>query len=229
MPTTSTFTVRVNGNFASVTCAPFTYAYRWSDPATWGGDIPPIDGDTVYVPKGMVLLVDQSTPNLFIIIVEGSIVFADEQEMLIETGSIIVNAGTFTAGTEQNPYQNKLTFLLHGGYYDKQLPGFGNKAIGCHCCKFDMYGTPRTLTWTELAATADIGETSITLRSPTDWQAGEVIVIASTSTDHYESERRTIVSYDNNTGVLTFDEPLVHKHLGMVEDFGSGVTLPMRA
>jgi hypothetical protein len=75
--------------------------------------------------------------------------------MTIETGSIIVNFGVFQAGTEQAPYQNKLTFLLHGDYYDKQLPGFGNKAIGCHCCKFDMYGTPRLRTWSELTTTAN--------------------------------------------------------------------------
>ena len=230
LPSAFTFDVRINGNYASLNCSNFTYAFRWSDPATWGGDIPPIDGDTVYVPKGMVLLVDQSTPNLKTIIVEGSIVFADEQEMVIETGSIIVNFGTFTAGTEKKPYTNLLTFVLHGGYYEKQLPGFGNKAIGCHCCKFDMYGTPRTPTWTELAATAMPGNTSIQLLNPADWRSGEQIVIASTSTDHYESERRTISSYDNTTGILTFDEPLLYKHLGVVETFGSGSdSIPMRA
>lgn len=53
------------------------YAYRWSDTVTWGGDLAPIDGDTVYVPKGMVLLVDQSTPILYLLLVEGTIIFAD--------------------------------------------------------------------------------------------------------------------------------------------------------
>jgi hypothetical protein len=86
---------------------------------------------------------------------------------------------------------------LHGGYYDSQLPGFGNKAIGCHCCKFDMYGTPRLLTWTELAVTANVGDTNITLTQTVDWAIGELIVIASTSADHYEAERRTITSYDH--------------------------------
>jgi len=71
--------------------------------------------------------------------------------MTIQTGSIIVNKGIFRAGNENNPHVNKLTFILYGGYYDKQLPGFGNKAIGCHCCKFDMYGKVRNKTWTELA------------------------------------------------------------------------------
>lgn len=228
LPDQLSFVVSINGNVASKNVADFFYAYRWTDPATWGGDIPPIDGDTVYVPKGMVLLVDQSTPNLKTIIVEGSIIFADEQEMVIETGSIIVNFGVFRAGTEKVPYTNKLTFLLHGGYYDKQLPGFGNKAIGCHCCKFDMYGTPRLLTWSELSVTADVGATNITITDTVDWAIGETIVIASTSHHHYESERRVITAIDTNTKVISFDDPLLYKHISVVETVGSG-SFPMRA
>lgn len=90
MPAKSSFSVRIAGNTASLTCDSFVYAYRWSDPLTWGGDLPPVDGDTVYVPKGMILLVDQSTPNLYTIIVEGSIIFSDESEMIIETHFLIV-------------------------------------------------------------------------------------------------------------------------------------------
>lgn len=37
------------------------YVMRWSDIRTWGTDMPPVDGDIVSVPKGMTLLVDQST------------------------------------------------------------------------------------------------------------------------------------------------------------------------
>jgi len=78
IPSANTFEVKIDQNRVPVTCDNFTYAFRWSDPATWGGDIPPIDGDTVYVPKGMVLLVDQSTPKLQIIVVEGAIIFEDK-------------------------------------------------------------------------------------------------------------------------------------------------------
>lgn len=215
LPAQLSFQVSIGGNIASKSVPDFFYAFRWSDPATWGGDIPPIDGDAVYVPVGMVLLVDQSTPNLKTIIVEGSIIFADEGEMVIETGSIIVNFGVFRAGTEQVPYTNKLTFLLHGDYYDKQLPGFGNKAIGCHCCKFDMYGTPKTFTWTDLNATANIGDTSITVNDAVDWNVGDLIVIAASGADHYEAERRTIATISGK--VITFDEPLLNKHIGVIE------------
>jgi len=62
----------------AITQAKFRYVLRWSDHRTWGTDLPPVDDDLVHVPKGMHLLVDQSTPILEGIIVEnGTIEFAD--------------------------------------------------------------------------------------------------------------------------------------------------------
>lgn len=43
---------------------------------------------------------------------------------------------------------------MHGDYYGTQLPGFGNKVIGCHSCTFDLHGEKRDKTWTELSITA---------------------------------------------------------------------------
>lgn len=77
MPTVNTFVVTVNSNIAVIKSNPFLYGYRWSDESTWGGDFPPTEGDTVYVPEGMVLIVDQSTPPLQLILVEGTIIFSD--------------------------------------------------------------------------------------------------------------------------------------------------------
>lgn len=45
---------------------------------------------------------------------------------------------------------------MHGGYYDKQLPIFGNKGIGCLNCKFDMHGKPKDKTWTLVENTIDV-------------------------------------------------------------------------
>lgn len=40
------------------------YVYRWSVQDTWGGDVPPVDGDLVYIPERMILLVDQNVPKV---------------------------------------------------------------------------------------------------------------------------------------------------------------------
>lgn len=160
------------------------YGYRWSDESTWGGDFPPTDGDTVYVPPGMVLIVDQTTSKLFLILVEGVIIFSDETPLTVQAETILVTYGRFQAGTEDNPFMNQLTFIMSGSYYDKQLPAFGNKVIGCYCCTFDMYGKVRNVTWTELSQTSSSGTTKVTLTTAVDWQVGEDIVVASSSFSH---------------------------------------------
>ena len=72
----------------------FEYVMRWSDARTWGTDLPPVEGDLVYVPKGMALYVDQSTPILEGIVVEdGALIFADEADMEIHTKFITLKGG----------------------------------------------------------------------------------------------------------------------------------------
>lgn len=63
LPDGNSFEVNLNGNKAIVESG-FEYVMRWSDIDTWGTDLPPVEGDLIYVPKGMTLYVDQSTPKL---------------------------------------------------------------------------------------------------------------------------------------------------------------------
>ena len=113
--------------------------------------MPPVQNDLVYVPKGMSLFVDVSPPFLEGIIVEdGSLIFADEGDLEIHTNFITINKGQFIAGTEEEPYQHQLIFVMYGHYYGKQQPIFGNKGIGCRECTFSMHGRVRTKTWTTL-------------------------------------------------------------------------------
>ena len=115
---------------------------------------------------------------------------------------------------------------MHGGYYGKQQPLFGNKGIGCLNCKFSMYGAPRAMTWTTLSATVNVGATTLTLTDAVDWQVGEEIVVASTSFVHEEAERRTITAKSGNT--LTVDSAFKFKHVSEAETHGTDL-LEMRA
>lgn len=67
---------------------------------------------------------------------------------------------------------HKLVFTLHGGYFDKQLPTFGNKVLGCRNCKFNMHGKERTKTWTLVASTINPGDTTFDVLETVDWVAG---------------------------------------------------------
>jgi hypothetical protein len=57
------FTVMV-GTSNAILRDTFFYVLKWSDSRTWGVDSVPVDGDLVYVPTGMTLLVDINTPIL---------------------------------------------------------------------------------------------------------------------------------------------------------------------
>jgi hypothetical protein len=194
---------------------------RWSSSATWGGEVPPREGDTVYVPPGMTLLVDQSTPYLNTIIVEGGkIVFSDEADMTVDANYFILIGGEFRAGLPSAPYSKKLTITLHGGYYDKQLPYFGNKVLGCMNCKFNMHGTVRNPTWTQITKTISPGENQVQLLQAVDWLPGESIAIAATGFNHYESEQRTITAVSPDKKTLTVDAPFTYRHFSGTERYG---------
>lgn len=165
--------MKVGSNFG-LTKQSFSYVMRWSDIRTWGTDMPPINGDLIYVPAGMNLLVDESTPILAGILVQnGTITFADESDMTVQSGFITMVGGKFIAGTENHPYQHQLTFIMHGGYYGPQAPMFGNKGIGCLECFFSMHGQVRSVTWTSLSITATAGSNSIMVQDTVDWRVGE--------------------------------------------------------
>lgn len=187
LPKQVLFEVHV-GDIPAILEKRFRYVMRWSDPRTWGTDLPPIDDDLVYVPPGMHLLVDETTPILEGIIVEnGTIEFADESDMTVSSGFITLRGGEFIAGTEEDDYDHKLTFVMYGNYYAPQQPMFGNKGIGCLECKFSMIGKKRTPTWTMISTTINAGENQFTVIEDVDWQVGEHIVVASTSYDHNEA------------------------------------------
>jgi hypothetical protein len=57
LPEKVMFEVNIGG-IPAVIQKRFRYVMRWSDPRTWGTDLPPIDDDLVHVPPGMHLLVD---------------------------------------------------------------------------------------------------------------------------------------------------------------------------
>ena len=90
-----------------------------------------------------------------------------------------------------------------------------------------MYGTPRTPTWTTLAATISPNTNTLTLAEDIDWQVGEEIVVASTSFYHWEAERRTITAVNGRT--LTVDKNFIYTHVATVETYGTNDRLPMIA
>ena len=114
----------------------YRYSSAWSDDTTWGGEYAPVDGESVYVPAGLNLLVDvDKSPILNAVIVEGSLTFAPDltdplHEREFDAHYIFMNKGTMEVGTEDFPYTSKLQITMHGNVYSPYIPTFGNKVIG---------------------------------------------------------------------------------------------------
>lgn len=134
----------------------FRYVSRWSDTETWGGDVPPLEGESISIPAGQHLLVDvDSTPQLVAIIVEGSLIFAPDDDSThlrtLDAGYIMVYGGYMEVGTEDFPYTSKLQITMHGDRWTPYLPTYGNKVIGVRFGILDMHGVTRDIVWTRLS------------------------------------------------------------------------------
>lgn len=67
---------RIQGNGQIVCGDKFLYGYRWSSDSTWGDDGQPEEYESVWIPKGLTLIVDvPNPPPLKEVIVEGSLIF----------------------------------------------------------------------------------------------------------------------------------------------------------
>ena len=91
-------------------------------------------------------------------------------------------------------------------------------------------GRVTPITWTRLAATANVGDSSITLEKSVNWLVGDKIVIATTGHRHsqIESEIRLVQSVSGDGLTLELDQPLTYMHLGISETF-KGISVDFRA
>jgi hypothetical protein len=134
----------------------FRYVSLWSDETTWGGDFAPIEGDTVWIPAGLNLLMDvDSTPKLNLVLVEGALIFPphDSNEDHLRTFDatyVMVKGGYLEIGTEEFPYTSKLIITMHGDKTTPEMPIYGSKVIGVRDGVLEMHGVPRIPTWTNL-------------------------------------------------------------------------------
>lgn len=104
---------------------------------------------------------------------------------------------------------------------------FGNKGIGCLECFISIHGKVRQYTWTMLSTTIAAGDSTFTVQDPVDWAVGEEIVVASTSFDHNEAERRIITAISGSS--VTVNAPFKNMHFAGVQTYGGKDKLEMRA
>jgi len=99
----------ISGNRVATQGLLYRYVSVWSSDTTWGGEFAPLEMESVYIPTGLNLLVDvDSTPQLNLIMVEGSLIFAPESDpthkRTFDARYIFLNKGYMEVGTEEFPY-----------------------------------------------------------------------------------------------------------------------------
>jgi hypothetical protein len=188
----------------------------WSSKFTWGGADPPIEGDLVVIGASQTIYFDAKTPILTgVIILGGSLIFDDMQDVSLQAQYIIIVAnGRLQIGTEQQPFTHKAVITMYGNVRSIELPIFGSKVTAVRNGTIEMHGKNVGVTWTKLSATANAGDTTITVKdSVSNWPIGGQIAIATTGDFQSmgETETRFITAINGNT--ITLDSPLKFTHL----------------
>ena len=186
---------------------------RWSDPATWGGQLPQA-GDTVTIPADKTVLLDTSPPTLKGVQIDGTLVF-DERDLTLSADWIMVH-GKLQIGAEGAPFSHKARISLTGTNRDENIMNMGPKVLGVMGGTLDLHGEDRA-SWTKLGATAEKGSNKLTLESNPGWRVGDRIVVSSTDYDPFQREEATVTAVSGN--VLTLDHPLANTHWGTVQTF----------
>ena len=209
--------VEVDGNFAITYGHTFYYIDLWSSNYTWGGQLPPEDGDFIVVPRGQTVAIDVDTAVLsFLLIQGGTVMFLNERNVSLHTHYILItDNGTLQAGTEEEPFTSKLEIVLYGNPLSTELPVYGAKTLAVRNGILDLHGKVVNVTWTRLDVTANPGDTVITLQEPVPWEVGGKIIIASTSYDYRENEEVEITDIDSTGTILTIDPPLQYEHISV--------------
>ena len=206
----------------------FLYADLWSSSTTWGGEVPPREGESVWIPKGQNIVLDMATGHLGLVLIEGNLIVDDVYGITIDANYIFISGGMMQIGTEDKVFENEITITMHGNRKSKALPMYGNKFIAIRGGLLDIHGVAKTPSWTTLSSTVQAGSSTITLSQAVNWSQGDSIVIASTSYEFDEAEVRTILSIDATQKILTLDAPLAYKHYSNTDTLESD-SIEMRA
>lgn len=150
----------------------------------------------------------------------------------ISAKKIWLQAGALECGTEAAFFAGRLDITLTGAKPAQGAPDSqgGDKSIaGLRGGTLSLHGAKRS-SWTKLATPAGPGDTQITVQDTTDWQVGDVIVIATTDNANYgapltTNEVRAITAISGRT--LTLNQSLAYTHLCETHNFTFNTHAPL--
>src|SRR5690554_5859926 len=184
----------------------------WSDPSIWSHGAVPQKGDLVTIGQGMDVILDVSPPALHGINLNGTLSFADNNDLELTTEWILMR-GELHIGSEQDPHTRNATITLTDNVPNENINGMGDRGILLVGGVLSLYGD-RENAWTKLSETAEAGSDTIEVLDASGWRVGDKVVLASTDFDPRQAETRHITAISGNT--LTLDQPLEYMHFGEI-------------
>jgi hypothetical protein len=191
--------------------APPEQASYWSDLSIWPSGKPQA-GDDVHIAADQYIILDEDTPALGVLTIEGRLEFA-RKDITLTAGSIVVE-GRFAIGSEAEPYRQQATIILNGPPGDDSS-GF-SRGIMVMGGVLELYGTPPRSIWTRLDGHAEAQANAVDILPVLDWKAGDAIAVA--PTDYYlvaETQKLTIESV--GTKSLELAEPVSAFRFGKLQ------------
>ncbi len=171
----------------------------WSNPSTWANGIVPSANARVLIPVGVEVTVDGViSTEFFSVRIDGTLAFATNVDTELRADTIIGSAAsTLRMGTSTQPIEPNVTARMvftDNGAIDRVYDPFGISRGLITRGSVEVHGTEVT-PYHEIAGNALSNQAAIRLSAiPTDWNVGDEIVIAGTSSDAIEDETRTITA-----------------------------------
>ena len=197
----------------------------WSDPATWPDDRVPGPGECAILTGPVYVIIDVSSVDVSCLNISNgaTVEVLDDGDHVIYTDIIIISGGRFVAGYPDLPFTHSLRICLRGNLASPEFrlgpfsPIVGAKAIAVFG-ELVLNAAPPLREgpmWTLLAETASAGASSLLLVERVGWEAGQQVVLTSTSFDAYETEVFEILSVSPNGRTLRLNGTLLHTHLAV--------------
>ncbi|CAF3294066.1 unnamed protein product [Rotaria sp. Silwood2] len=151
---------------------------------------------------------------------------------IMSVDTIVINGGRLIAGLPTAPFNGNIDIIMTNSgsptiQMPQNFPDMTPKMIGV-LGGLDLHGTPRGITWTFLGITATAGQNVITLRQPVNWIVGDEIIITTTDTSIYHTERHRIARIQNGTVIYTII-PLAYTHIVIQRSFANGQVVNVAA
>nr|XP_039261251.1 fibrocystin-L-like [Styela clava] len=136
--------------------------------------------------------------------------------MALSATHIIVQGSLYVGWDDTDPHPGVVDFTLRGNTTSEELDATGSLALGAKvlAClgRCEIHGLDPGVVKTKLRETVLKGSTTLPLLEPVPWVAGNVIALAPTGFNPWNSEKAVVSSVSDDGMTLVLAAPLEHDH-----------------